>query len=273
MLFQEFYNLCYYIYGSDMMISLTWHGTFTLKLKNEKDSILFDPFIRYDKRLDNDFRNNFYGVKDIFITHGHLDHTMDLCDLYKNKNVKIHTTNTPYNRLLNDGLNKEQLVKINYHDNFNVGKIKVTVLRGKHIKFDTKLVLDTLFNKNVIKYSKNLPIIIKNHLKCHENNETICYLVNVENKSILFMGSMALHDDENYPTYVDYLVLAYQGRSDLDKKIVPILNKIKPKRVIIAHFDNSFPPVSKDVNISNLRKIINKDIKLIIPKYEEEIKL
>ena len=125
----------------------------------------------------------------------------------------------------------------------------------------------------MIKYHSNLPIIIKNHLKCHENGETVCYFVKTDNKKLLFMGSMALDKNTIYPKNVDYLILAYQGRSDLDKKIVPIIDKIKPKSIILSHFDNSFPPVSKDVDISGLKNVIDKKIKLIIPKYEEEIQL
>ena len=255
------------------MTTITWYGTFSLKLRNDNDTILFDPFIRFDKRLDKNFKNNFYNVKDIFITHGHIDHTMDLVDLYKDKDVLIHTTICPYNRLLSDGISKDKLVKINYNDKFKVGKIDIKVIKGRHIKFDYKLVLDTLFNKNVIKYHSNLPIIIKNHLKCHENGETVCYFVKTDNKKLLFMGSMALDKNTIYPKNVDYLILAYQGRSDLDKKIVPIIDKIKPKSIILSHFDNSFPPVSKDVDISGLKNVIDKKIKLIIPKYEEEIQL
>lgn len=255
------------------MTTITWYGTFSLKLKNKDDVILFDPFIRFDKRYDDNFKNIFFGIKNIFITHGHIDHTVDLVSLYKNKNVVIHTTNCPYNRLLKDGLSKDKLVKINYNDKFKVGKIDIKVIKGKHIKFDYKLVLDTLFNKNVIKYHNNLPIIIKNHLKCHEHKETVCYFVKTDNKKLLFMGSMALDKNTTYPKDIDYLILAYQGRSDLDKKIIPIIDNIKPKSIILSHFDNSFPPVSKSVDISNLRNIIDKNIKLIIPKYEEEIKL
>ena len=54
------------------MTTITWYGTFSLKLRNNNDTILFDPFIRFDKRLDKNFKNNFYNVKNIFITHGRI---------------------------------------------------------------------------------------------------------------------------------------------------------------------------------------------------------
>ena len=253
------------------VVTLTWYGTYSIKLEYGKNKILFDPFIRYDKKGDDDFKKNFYGVNNIFITHGHIDHTMDLVKLYNDKNVKIHVTNSPYKRLLKDGLSKNKLRKINYNDNIKIDNINVKVIKGKHIKFDLKLILNTLFNKNVIKYFKNLCILAKNNFKCKEAGETVSYYVNINNLSLLFMGSMALDENTSYPQNIDYLILAYQGRSDLDKKINNVLNVIKPKNLIVAHFDDSFPPVSKKVDLNNLKKVISKNINLIIPEHDKKI--
>ena len=58
---------------------------------------------------------------------------------------------------------------LNYHFNEDYDNDK--------IKFDYKLVLDTLFNKNVIKYHSNLPIIIKNHLMRYIIMDKIAILI------------------------------------------------------------------------------------------------
>ena len=253
------------------MVSITWYGTFSLKLENNNEKILIDPFIRYNKRKDKSFKNNFLDTKDIFITHGHLDHTMDLPMLYKNEDVKIYTTKTPYNRLINDGIKKDKLVNIKYGDKINIGNINITVLHGKHIKFDAKLVLKTIFNKNMFKYSKNLPKLIKAHLKCKENKETVNYFIKIKNLELLFMGSMGINKYTTYPKNIDYLILAYQGRSDLERKIDEILDRINPKNIILAHFDNSFPPISSEVDVDKLKNKLSNKTNLIIPKYEEKI--
>ncbi len=255
------------------MLKLIWYGTNSVKLIYNNNSILFDPFIRYEKRNDSNFYKNFYDTKNIFITHGHIDHTMDLDMLYSDKNVKIHTTKSPYKRLLKDKFTKSNLVMIKHDDSFNVGSFNVKVLKSKHIKFDLKLIINTLFSKDVIKYHDYLKILIKNNFKCREKNETVLYFISVNKVRIILAGSMALDKKITYPKNVDYLILAYQGRSNLDKKIVNIIKVIKPKNIILTHFDNSFPPISKNVNISNLRNVIPSNIGLIIPKYEKEIVL
>ena len=101
----------------------------------------------------------------------------------------------------------------------------------------------------------------------------MAYSIIIDDKSFFVLGSMNLDKNTKYPKDIDYLILAYQGRSDLDKKVNDIIERINPKNVIISHFDNSFPPISKDVNISNLKNIINKNINIIIPTYDKNIVL
>ena len=145
------------------MTYLTWYGTNSIKITNNNKSILIDPFIRYNKKNDEQFINNFYNVKNIFIAHGQIDHTLDLDKLYKNKNVKIHVTNCVYKRL-SKLLDNDKLVKVNYNDNFKIDNFDIKVLKSKHIKFDFKLGITTLFNKRMIKYFKNFCYLAYNHL-------------------------------------------------------------------------------------------------------------
>ena len=252
-----------------IMIYVTWYGTASVKIEYKDTSILFDPFIRVDKINDSSFLNNFI-CDNVFITHGHIDHTLDLPIIYNNKKVIIHATDSPYKRLLKEGFDSSSLTEIKPGDKFRFGDINVEVLKGKHIRFNIPLIIETLFNKNVIKYSKYLPRLIVGHLTHHEAGETVAYYITIDKTKILLMGSMALDSNTNYPTDVDYFILPFQGRTDLNKKVVPIINKIHPKNVILSHFDNSFPPISTDVDISKLNTIISP-VNLIIPKYDTKI--
>lgn len=255
------------------MSSLEWYGTFSFKLSCGKDNILIDPFVRYDKMDDSLFRDKYYNVDNVLITHGHIDHTLDLVDLYENRDVMIHLTKSPYRRLLKEGIADSKLKIVKPNDIIDIGNIKINVLAGKHIRFNIGLILKTLFNKRIIKYRKNLYRLIRGHLKCKESNETVSYYVTVSNKKILFMGSMAMNEKTIYPDNVDYLVLAYQGRTDLEEKIVPIIEMIKPKNLIFGHFDDSFPPLSSSVSLDKVCKLLKGKTNVIIPEYEKKIEL
>lgn len=253
------------------MLKITWFGTATIKFDDKKNSLIFDPFIRIDKRNNDYFIKKMSKVKNIFITHGHIDHTMDLPIIFQDKVCNIHCTLSPYRRLIKEGINKNNLKLIKPTDNIKIGDFDITVLKGKHIRFNLGLIIKTIFNKNIIKYSSNLLILIKAHFKHKEAHETISYYIKHHKMTFLLLGSMALDKNTNYPTNVDYLILPFQGRSDLNKKVVPLLQKIKPKNIILSHFDNSFPPISTTVDISYLPIITNNKINLIIPKYDTEI--
>lgn len=255
------------------MLSVKWYGTMSLEIKYNNQSLIIDPFIRYNKRNDKAFISNMSKYKNIIITHGHIDHTVDLPNLYKNKKCKIYCTKCVCKRLIKNNLTKHQLVEIKPNDSFKINNFNIKVYKSKHINFDLILVLKTVFSKDIFKYFKNLLFIIKNNFVCREKKQTVAYSIIIDDKSFFVLGSMNLDKNTKYPKNIDYLILAYQGRSDLDKNVNDIIERINPKNVILSHFDNSFPPVSKDVNISNLKNIINKNINIIIPVYDKDIVL
>ena len=133
-----------------IMIYVTWYGTASVKIEYKDTSILFDPFIRVDKINDSSFLNNFI-CDNVFITHGHIDHTLDLPIIYNNKKVIIHATDSPYKRLLKEGFDSSSLTEIKPGDKFRFGDISVEVLKGKHIRFNIPLIFESLVDKHVIK--------------------------------------------------------------------------------------------------------------------------
>ena len=231
------------------VLKFTWYGTNSFKLYDENNSILIDPFIRYDKRKDIKYSEIFTKEENILITHGHIDHILDIPSLYKDRICNIYCLKTIYKRLNKRGICKDNLKEIHYNDCFNIKDFNITVYKSKHIKFDLKLIINTTLNKRTIKYFKNLLYLGYNHIRNPLKKSIVSYYVKYKKKTIFIMGSMNLDKYINYPKNIDYLIIAYQGRSDLDNKINVILKRLKPKKIIITHFDDSFPPISKCVNI------------------------
>ena len=97
-----------------------------------------------------------------------------------------------------------------------------------------------------------------------------------KDKNIFVMGSCAFDKKIKYPKNVDYLVVPYQGHSDIAHKALELVQKINPKAVIMDHFDNAFPPVSKTIDTSEFVKLMEQsrpDIKVIVPEFREKIYL
>ena len=57
---------------------------------------------------------------------------------------------------------------------------------------------------------------------------------------------------------MDILILPYQGNNDLPARAKEVLARIRPKSVLLSHFDNAFPPMSRDVNLRPLKRMMDE---------------
>ncbi|MCR4951559.1 MAG: hypothetical protein K6A40_09585, partial [Solobacterium sp.] len=69
------------------------------------------------------------------------------------------------------------------------------------------------------------------------------------------MGSMNLLD-EDYPEGADLLILPFQGRSDIDSFGEQIIRRLKPKTVLLDHYDDAFPPMSGTVETASFEALL-----------------
>ncbi|MCL2137682.1 MAG: hypothetical protein FWH40_09265 [Coriobacteriia bacterium] len=90
------------------------------------------------------------------------------------------------------------------------------------------------------------------------------------------MGSLGLADGFEYEQWADLLVLPYQGHSHLERQSLPIMERLMPHRVLLDHFDDAFPPVSRSIDTSGFVSLIARlhpDIECIVPQRFAVMKL
>ncbi|MDO4977982.1 MAG: MBL fold metallo-hydrolase [Eubacteriales bacterium] len=257
-------------------MKIKWYGTASVSIETQSSKILFDPFvplpgsgIRISKKDYEDFSN-------IFLTHGHMDHLASIPGLVKGTDPSIWCTKTPAKTLLKKGVNKKRIRVLHPEDKIYIGDIEIQPIKGKHIHFDKQIVKKTLISSRMIKYGYNIPWLMHQNRVCKEKKETISYLIRAEGKSILLMGSLGIDPSTVYPIGVDLLILPFQGASDLITPSLEIIEKIKPKRIMLDHFDNTFPPISNKISLMELKKwmdIDHPDIKVVKPKYKKTVHL
>ena len=223
------------------------------------EKIMIDPFIEL-KGSKNRLPQEVYETCDhILVTHGHIDHIASI-PLLSNK-PQVYCTKTPYLTLKNKGV--ENLHLICNQDTFILEGIKVTVYHSRHVQFDFKLIIETLFSFRMFRYAYNLPYIYKENRVCKENQETVAYYLEGDRKILVF-GSMGYDSEVIYPKKVDVLILPYQGSSHLKQLADELITMIEPKAVMVDHFDDAFPPISKDVKI---------EIDALIPLIDQTIEI
>ncbi len=247
-------------------MKITWYGTASILISTANHSILFDPYLKYlykgqeppemlERRL-----NAFKEQTQVFITHGHFDHVSSINKIFNGVNCKIYCTKTPYKRLVKDGIDKRKLVLISPQETITVGDITVKAIQGKHVKFMVKdLVKGTFSKATIIHPIRKLKLSI-DFCKYPERGETLMYELLLENKRVQIMGSADLSENIEYQTGADLLILPHQGRSDMDEHNKKIVHKLKPKRVLLDHYDDAFPPFSSTVSTERFCKELSQTI-------------
>ena len=230
-------------------MKLKWCGTATILLEHEGARLLFDPFLARNSKVFQPSLDELAAARTILLTHGHLDHAVDVPKILSHGLGKsaVYCTAAPCNALLSQGVDAACLHTIVPGDILNLRPFTVRVLKGRHIVFDVPLLLRTLINPRVLLYWSNFWHMFKANKIYAEAGETVVYDIDVAHKRILLMGSLNLDDATEYPTGVDLLVLPFQGRSDIARYALPIIEWLQPKRVLLDHYDNTFPPLSSAV--------------------------
>ena len=136
------------------------------------------------------------------------------------------------------------------------GFVRIRVLQGRHIEFQMRHVMETMHPLRLLRYAGNLPYLFWANRTFKEAGEIVAFDVHAEGREILILGSLALDPEETYPEGADVLVLPYQGSNDLPARAREVLERLRPKAVLLSHFDNAFPPMSRDVDLRPLKKLM-----------------
>ncbi len=236
-------------------MKITWFGTASILLETKNTSLLFDPYLKdlpRSMRIKDDEEKRmtaFSGQRNIFITHGHFDHLASLKNIYVEKDCSIYATKTPIETLKKQGFKTEKLHQIEVGENIQIGDMCVKALKGLHVQFVKKEVAKSIFAFKNLKYLFRSARLGVCFFKYPENDEIVVFEVEAEGKVVQIMGSAGIVQSENYKKNADCLILPHQGRSDIDEHNEKIVQFLKPKRVLLDHYDNAFPPFSADISV------------------------
>lgn len=257
------------------MIEITWFGTATILLNVNGEKLLFDPFFRMNKKLGKPKLEEFCGVDYIFNTHPHFDHLRDLPEILQNTNAEFYGTPTAYLRLeaKNSNLEKENILC--QHSEVKIKNGTVKVYRAKHVKNDFSIIMKTALRIIFKCKFKQAKKILKEHNEFRMGGDIVAFEVSCDGKKILLFGSAGFDDCADIPKDVDILIWPFQGRSNMTKYSLPIIEKINPKTIILDHFDDAFPPITGLINTDKFVSVMKKkhpEIEVITPKYKQKLK-
>lgn len=231
-------------------MKLIWHGTASVELICGEGRILFDPFVPLRHSAVPVSIDEYDGFSDIFITHGHFDHIVNIPQIARrNHDVRVYCTNTPYKTLRSYGVPEKNLVLTGFDQSLDVNGFHIRTFHGKHAVLPTASWSRL---KYILKSPAlgNLPQIVKHNRRCRENDETVFYWIEADGRSLALMGSLNLREDSEYPADADLLVLPYNGWEDNFPPAMRVIERLKPKRVALDHYDDTFPPLTMPLDLS-----------------------
>lgn len=253
-------------------MKVSWYGTASFAISDGKTRILFDPYLRPNKKLPEIRMDDFSGSDAILLTHGHIDHTMDVPKVMRTyKNLPIYCTKTPTETLKKFGIPGERINTIAPDDIITIGDFKIRVIRSKHVVFDLGFILLAI-PRFAVMLHKAVPYFIKS-CSYPEAEETVMYEIENGGKKVLISGSFGTVDDAEYTQEPDMFIFPFNGSMTVDKLGTAFMKKIQPKEVCLSHFDNSFPPFTGNMNTEKLRKLVTgelPDVKFIVPEERVE---
>ena len=223
---------------------LIWHGTASVEIVSGPDRILFDPFVTLPGAEIKTEIGEFDGFPEIFVTHGHFDHIASLPEIVRrNPEVRIYCTSVPLATLVRKGVDRNILRELAFGQEIRTGGFEILPMHGKH----ARLLRPDMGRLSYMLKSPargNIPRILKDHLSCPERDQTVFYRIRAEGKTVCLMGSLNLREDASYPAGADLLVLPYNGWEDNYRPAVRTIRRLKPRKVVLDHFDDAFPPVT-----------------------------
>jgi len=279
-------------HDEDTGIKITWLGNASIRITIAGLTLLFDPFIPLPGAEYSLTAEELQPAQHVLVTHGHFDHAVSVPETIAAETKAVYLSQSPQKALQSAGVPVSLLVPVQPGDMLDFSttsgaletkgppvevqdaksNARVAVLRGKHIRFDLKLVVSTSFNLKVLQHRVNIQRILRDHKLFREHDETLVFVVFHVDKTIVVLGSLALDDAEAYPESCDLLVLPFQGHTRLEAKALAIIERLKPKAIMLDHFDDAFPPVSRHIETSGLVQAVAEQyphVKTIVPQRGE----
>ncbi len=259
-------------------MKITWFGTACFGLESGEDRILFDPFLELAGGAYGADPQELAQYDTIFVTHCHFDHLFTAGQLVEETDgdISVFCTKQCCDTLEQFLGDESNVVQIEKGRSYRIGSIDIDVLEGRHIEFQWRHILDTMTPLRVLRYLGNLPFLFQANRIFKEAGESVVFHIRAEGKELLLLGSLALSPDERYPEGADVVILPYQGNNDLPARAREVLGRLKPGSVLLSHFDNAFPPMSRNVDLKPFARMMRAEfpgVRIVKPVPGKEMSL
>lgn len=258
-------------------MNITWHGTASILLETAQQRLLFDPFVQGENGAHPNSLTDFLNEQTILITHGHLDHLREVPALLaadRARAVSVYCGSVAARTLHRQIGEDERVKQVTPGMQLRFPGCEVLVWQARHAVPGRELTRETLRGPRVREYRSDARQLLRQHVHMPEGGQTYLYEVRTEGKRVLIMGSLGLAEGVRYPEGADLLVLPYQGSAHLETDALAVVERLKPKRIVLDHFDDAFPPITSPVETGSFLSLMaerHPELPVLIPQVKTPV--
>jgi L-ascorbate metabolism protein UlaG (beta-lactamase superfamily) len=256
-------------------VALKWLGVAGWEIRTGGTIVLIDPFLtRKDRSPDAEWKTDeeavlrvIDGADYVFAGHSHADHIGDIPFIAKRFGSKVIGSRTTTNIALTAGVDKSQLVTIQGGEKFDFKDFSVQVIESQH---------GVLTRSGRRRQSKSQEILEPWSGPIMGNafveGGSYLYLFTFGKHRILHQSTGNFIEENLKNLQPDVAILAENSNYEW----ATALKILRPKLVIVHHFDEWRAPLSWGISKSNIKraqrleqqvKSVDGEIKVIIPQF------
>jgi L-ascorbate metabolism protein UlaG (beta-lactamase superfamily) len=255
-------------------VALKWLGVAGWEIRTGSSIVLIDPFLtRKDRFLDAEWQTDeeavlkvINGANYIFAGHSHIDHIGDIPFIAKRFGSKVIGSRTTTNIALTAGVDKSQLITIQGGEKFDFKDFSVQVIESQHGVLKRSGQRRQPKSAEILK-SWSGPIMGNVFVE----GGSYLYLFTFGKHRVLHQSTGNFIEENLEGLQPDVAILAENSTYEW----ATALKILRPKLVIVHHFDDWRAPLSYGISRSNIKraerleqevKSVDREIKVIIPQ-------
>lgn len=260
-------------------MQITWQGNASLVVRQDDDVVVVDPFLGRNADRPALTPAMLRPARALALTHGHFDHAGDIPWLLEHHPLPVHCApDTGRNLVRWHGVPRELVRPLSWRAPISEGQLQLVPIPSEHIQHDRRIVRTTTraaLLRPQQRHTLRLPLLLREHRR-FPMGTPVAWLVRGGGRTALILGSMALRQDERYPLNVDALLLPLQGHSRVHEVGLDMVRALRPRRVVLHHFDDAFPPITRDEDtraFTDVMAVALPEIPVVRPHHGEPVEV